>query len=1246
MAPSTWVASSYLTAGPVNLCWSDATNSGSWAYTGLKWDAVAPCTASCTCCTGAAAGANASQCLPDATHTCCAAAALPAGQYCCDQTLGTAGLALGPTGFSAPAVVPFQSLFTIQFQGCGLSIADLYSFIPSDDDTPCSGDMSSPLPNGASAVAVETLTYNGVSVNSGIYDVCYGFQGTWFKLPGVLRVAGPAAFTTTPSPPIASQPFTVTVQGVNLSSSDQVALAAGAVACSMATSPVGVATLSHGDVDTAIFGSITLGAGTFTMCYTHNAVAVQLSSAFTIYPAPQIVGVYSPTLQNASGELRVGTCMVVSAGYHALVAGQLRFDGSAGSLWLDVTFSDTVPAGIAQSPAYSTAAPAYGCAVQAAPAALLGACFSLLATATDASGYSVNSTANSSIQFCLQSTPAPTLTAFQLGAAFLRLDVPTPTATALVRVHSPGPAAYASGLCMLEGPGGQSKVFSLQPGTKQGSDFSISQSLVFSGAEASGMYNLTLVTLQDANGNFMTYLRNALYAVGGGGIDLTLCRLGDALCTPFLCPGCTNGDCVLGDNNAAQCSCFPNFQPSNCTSCVPLFTGSDCRTLTNNTLLTIPDGSNIDFYTITAVPQQLIFVTSGAGGTTLNTDIGVEFLETLIVATSLVFSGSQFLLTGDTTINQTIELLLRDATTLVDFQNVTLADGVGVHGAGTLSLTGTGALTGPVVLTVPLSAQGAALQLQTATLHVAGLSHLESVEVNLLNSSEVIVYQPLSASGLTSAIASLGPGFWHFLAPNSSVTGAHIQPPCYVGQRAGSAVNASLLPAGSPAPLLTVAASSFWSLAVDGGVLAVGCGDLNTSTTSLSLSADSALQIHNLGAGPVRTTAQRTRTYSSPALTLQGSAAQFANTAATFIPNSPGGPLLSPIATPALAFSALTVQVKTNHTHITDLDIVLIAPDGTRVELFRRSSQAGANMYANFTDSAGQSAATAPISAFSTYSAFQPLQSLSNIKSPQPKGIWQLSVQDTGVSFVGFLQLWQLFATAAPSTATLNGRLHLVPAAGYTPAVGDELLLLRGANLVGNFTDVTHEFGVGFRAVMRYQSGQTRVTLQSTAAPSPSSSPSPSPFDTTPSPAEELALAVGISLVSLVALAGAVVLVLWSSRLMSHGLDTLPKWAVPPSGAGDGATFLAVGHPVGGEDEEDGELPEELALPVPAVPPSLAALRQGGRTASPDAEEAEAQAPLLGGLGSGAPARERSSSRHRSAAPRSRTPGSGAAPAP
>lgn len=46
----------------------------------------------------------------------------------------------------------------------------------------------------------------------------------------------------------------------------------------------GVATLSHGDVDTAIFGSITLGAGTFTMCYTHNAVAVQLSSAFTIYP--------------------------------------------------------------------------------------------------------------------------------------------------------------------------------------------------------------------------------------------------------------------------------------------------------------------------------------------------------------------------------------------------------------------------------------------------------------------------------------------------------------------------------------------------------------------------------------------------------------------------------------------------------------------------------------------------------------------------------------------------------------------------------------------------------------------------------------------------------------------------------------------------------------------------------------------------------------------------------------------------
>lgn len=49
--------------------------------------------------------------------------------------------------------------------------------------------------------------------------------------------------------------------------------------------------------------------------------------------------------------------------------------------------------------------------------------------------------------------------------------------------------------------------------------------------------------------------------------------------------------------------------------------------------------------------------------------------------------------------------------------------------------------------------------------------------------------------------------------------------------------------------------------------------------------------------------------------------------------------------------------------------------------------------------------------------------------------------------------------------------------------------------------------------------------------------PPPRPPTTAPSPAEELALAVGISLVSLVALAGAVVLVLWSSRLMSHGVS-------------------------------------------------------------------------------------------------------------
>lgn len=38
----TWVASSYLTAGPVNLCWSDATNSGSWAYTGIWLHVMLP----------------------------------------------------------------------------------------------------------------------------------------------------------------------------------------------------------------------------------------------------------------------------------------------------------------------------------------------------------------------------------------------------------------------------------------------------------------------------------------------------------------------------------------------------------------------------------------------------------------------------------------------------------------------------------------------------------------------------------------------------------------------------------------------------------------------------------------------------------------------------------------------------------------------------------------------------------------------------------------------------------------------------------------------------------------------------------------------------------------------------------------------------------------------------------------------------------------------------------------------------
>jgi len=104
---SGWLAPSYQGAGPVNLCWSSSNYPGSWAYTGLKWQVVLPCSKSCTCCQAS----SESQCLPSASYTCCAAAVLPPGQLCCDPALGIAGVSFGPTGFIVANIVPYGTPF-------------------------------------------------------------------------------------------------------------------------------------------------------------------------------------------------------------------------------------------------------------------------------------------------------------------------------------------------------------------------------------------------------------------------------------------------------------------------------------------------------------------------------------------------------------------------------------------------------------------------------------------------------------------------------------------------------------------------------------------------------------------------------------------------------------------------------------------------------------------------------------------------------------------------------------------------------------------------------------------------------------------------------------------------------------------------------------------------------------------------------------------------------------------------------
>jgi subtilisin-like proprotein convertase family protein/subtilisin family serine protease len=137
------------------------------------------------------------------------------------------------------------------------------------------------------------------------------------------------------------------------------------------------------------------------------------------------------------------------------------------------------------------------------------------------------------------------------------------------------------------------------------------------------------------------------------------------------------------------------------------------------------------------------------------------------------------------------------------------------------------------------------------------------------------------------------------------------------------------------------------------------------------------------------------------------------------------------------ALTNMSVIVDINHTYVSDLDLVLVAPNGRRVTLFRNHGGGGNNLSnTTFSDQAprriGQG--TAPFEG--RYRPFQPLSRFNNIN---PNGEWRLEVTDSVAGDQGFLNGWAIEIAAGEQAFFTDETGHYfffeVPAGSYNAIV-------------------------------------------------------------------------------------------------------------------------------------------------------------------------------------------------------------------
>lgn len=126
----------------------------------------------------------------------------------------------------------------------------------------------------------------------------------------------------------------------------------------------------------------------------------------------------------------------------------------------------------------------------------------------------------------------------------------------------------------------------------------------------------------------------------------------------------------------------------------------------------------------------------------------------------------------------------------------------------------------------------------------------------------------------------------------------------------------------------------------------------------------------------------------------------------------------------------LDVKVDIKHTYDADLDVFLIAPDGTRIELF---TDVGGNGD-HFTQTILDDEAATPIGAGSApfTGRYRPAGSLSAVDGSDASGVWTLEITDDGQFDQGTLNEWGILIQRGPEFAPQIESVTPLPADGGT----------------------------------------------------------------------------------------------------------------------------------------------------------------------------------------------------------------------